>query len=38
LIPELRLDTMSEDDFFLNKDLAGSKSLSSFLLAAVFSF
>ncbi|MEN2283611.1 porin [Algoriphagus sp. SE2] len=38
LIPEIRLDSMSEDNFFLNKDLAGSKSLSSFLLAAVFSF
>jgi hypothetical protein len=38
LIPEIRLDSMSQDDFFLNKDLAGSKSLSSFLLAAVFAF
>ncbi|WP_200974562.1 porin [Echinicola sp. 20G] len=38
LIPEVRLDSMSEEDFFLNNDLAGSKSLSSFLLAAVFSF
>ncbi|WP_373400140.1 porin [Algoriphagus halophilus] len=38
LIPEIRLDTMSEEDYFLNKDLAGSKSLSSFLLAAVFAF
>jgi len=38
LIPEVRLDSMSEDDFFFNNDLAGSKSLSSFLLAAVFSF
>ncbi|EAZ80261.1 porin [Algoriphagus machipongonensis] len=38
LIPELRLDTMGEDDFFMNKELAGSKSLSSFLLAAVFAF
>ncbi len=37
LIPELRLDTMS-DDYFLNKDLNSSKSLSSFLLAAVFAF
>ncbi|MBD8488289.1 porin [Echinicola sp. CAU 1574] len=38
LIPEVRLDSMSEEEFFLNNDLAGSKSLSSFLLAAVFSF
>ncbi|GGZ23408.1 hypothetical protein GCM10007049_15430 [Echinicola pacifica] len=38
LIPEVRLDSMSEDNYFLNNDLAGSKSLSSFLLAAVFSF
>ncbi|WP_215224348.1 porin [Echinicola shivajiensis] len=38
LIPEVRLDSMSEDDFFYNHDLASSKSLSSFLLAAVFSF
>lgn len=37
LIPELRLDTMS-DDFFLDNDLNPSKSLSSFLLAAVFAF
>lgn len=37
LIPELRLDTMS-DDFFLDKDLSPSKNLSSFLLAAVFAF
>lgn len=37
LIPELRLDTMS-DDYFLNKDLNPSKSLSSFMLAAVFAF
>lgn len=37
LIPELRLDTMS-DDYFLDKDLNSSKSLSSFLLAAVFAF
>jgi hypothetical protein len=37
LIPELRLDSMSED-FFINNDLENSKSLSSFLLAAVFSF
>ncbi|GAB4107576.1 hypothetical protein GCM10028791_00220 [Echinicola sediminis] len=38
LIPEVRLDSMSEEDFFFNNDLAASKSLSSFLLAAVFSF
>jgi hypothetical protein len=37
LIPELRLDTMS-NDFFLDNDLNPSKSLSSFLLAAVFAF
>jgi hypothetical protein len=37
LIPELRLDTMS-DDFFMNKDMNQSKNLSSFLLAAVFAF
>lgn len=37
LIPELRLDTMS-DDFFLDNDLSPSKNLSSFLLAAVFAF
>lgn len=37
LIPELRLDSMSED-FFTNNDLENSKSLSSFILAAVFSF
>jgi hypothetical protein len=35
LIPELRLDTMGQD-FFVNKDLNPSKSLASFLLAAVF--
>ncbi|AWW30294.1 porin [Echinicola strongylocentroti] len=38
LIPEVRLDSMSEEDYFVNNELAGSKSLSSFLLAAVFSF
>lgn len=37
LIPELRLDTMS-NDFFMDNDLNPSKSLSSFLLAAVFAF
>lgn len=38
LIPELRLDTASEDTNFINRSLNPSKSLSSFLLAAVFSF
>jgi len=37
LIPELRMDTTSEDTF-LNNSLDTSKNLSSFLLAAVFSF
>lgn len=37
LIPEVRLDSMS-DNFFLNSDLNDSKSLASFLIAAVFSF
>jgi len=37
IIPEIRLDNAS-DDAFLNKDLETSKSLSSFLLAAVFAF
>ena len=37
LIPELRLDNMS-DDYFMTKDLSPSKSLASFLLAAVFAF
>ncbi len=37
LIPELRLDTTSED-FFMDNDLNPSKNLSSFLLAAVFAF
>lgn len=37
LIPELRLDTMS-NDFFIDNDLNPSKNLSSFLLAAVFAF
>ncbi len=38
LLPEIRLDSGSEDATFLDRDLEGSKSLSSFLLAAVFSF
>lgn len=38
LIPELRLDSASEDDTFLNNSLENSKSLTSFLLAAVYSF
>jgi hypothetical protein len=37
LIPELRLDSMAQE-FFVNKDLNPSKSLASFLLAAVFAF
>lgn len=37
LIPELRLDSMKEE-FFVNKDLNGSKGLASFLFAAVFAF
>jgi hypothetical protein len=37
-IPELRLDTTSEDGSFLDNDLEASKSLASFVLAAVFSF
>ncbi|WP_297335947.1 porin [Algoriphagus sp.] len=37
LIPELRLDTM-KNEFFMNKDLAATKNLSSVLLAAVFAF
>ncbi|MDG1276858.1 MAG: porin [Algoriphagus sp.] len=37
LIPELRLDSMGEE-FFMNQDLNPSKSLASFLIAAVFSF
>lgn len=37
LIPEIRTDNMKEN-FFLNNQLAASKNLSSFLLAAVFSF
>jgi hypothetical protein len=37
LIPELRLDTMGQE-YFINKDLTPNKSLSSFLIAAVFAF
>jgi hypothetical protein len=37
LIPEVRLDSMSET-FFVDNSFEGSKSLASFLLAAVFSF
>jgi len=37
IIPELRLDSGS-DDFFLDDDLKAQKSLSSFVLAAVYSF
>ncbi|WP_339757867.1 porin [Algoriphagus aquimarinus] len=37
LIPELRLDTMGEN-YFMNNDMNPSKSLSSFMLAAVFAF
>ncbi|TFV94740.1 porin [Algoriphagus kandeliae] len=37
IIPEIRLDSMG-NNYFLNKDLAASKNLSSFLLAAVFAF
>ncbi|WP_297692682.1 outer membrane beta-barrel protein [uncultured Eudoraea sp.] len=36
-IPEIRLDSAS-DDAFINNNLEASKSLSSFLLAAVFAF
>ena len=39
LIPELRLDSSSDDSYyFLNKDLNPQKSLSSFLLAVVYKF
>ena len=38
LIPELRLDSASEDNTFLDASLDPSSSLSSFLLAAVYSF
>ena len=37
LIPELRMDTASEDAFF-DSDLESQKSLGSFILAAVYSF
>ena len=37
IIPELRLDS-SSDEFFLDKDLDAQKSLSSFVLAAVYKF
>ncbi|SFB57244.1 porin [Algoriphagus aquimarinus] len=37
LIPELRLDTMGEN-YFMNNDMNPSKSLSSFMFAAVFAF
>lgn len=37
LIPELRLDT-ADEDAFLDRDLNSQKSLSSFVLAAVYSF
>jgi hypothetical protein len=37
LIPELRIDSMKEE-FFVNKNLNGSKGLASFLFAAVFAF
>jgi len=36
-IPELRMDSMKEE-FFVSRDLNGSKGLVSFLFAAVFSF
>lgn len=39
IIPELRLDSSSDDAaFFADKDLDAQKSLSSFILAAVYSF
>ncbi len=37
IIPELRLDS-SSDDFFLDSDMDAQKSLSSFVLAAVYAF
>lgn len=37
IIPETRLDLMS-DDFFINNDYQDSKNLASFLVAGVFSF
>ncbi|WNH14207.1 outer membrane beta-barrel protein [Thalassobellus suaedae] len=36
--PELRLDSASEDGTFMDSDLMPSKSLSSFVLAAIYSF
>lgn len=36
--PEIRLDNASEDATFLDNDLGPSKSLSSFVLAAIYSF
>ena len=36
--PEFRLDSGSEEGTFIDNDLAASKSLSSFVLAAVYSF
>ena len=38
LLPEIRLDAASEDGTFVDSDLDPSKSLTSFLLAAVVSF
>lgn len=39
VIPEIRFDNASDDSFlFVNNDLETSKNLSSFMLAAVFSF
>ena len=38
LIPEIRLDSASEDATFLDSDLMPSSSLASFLLAAVYGF
>jgi hypothetical protein len=35
--PELRLDS-SSDDAFIDNDLAATKSLGSFVLAAIYSF
>lgn len=36
--PEIRLDSWSNDEPFVDNDLAPSKSLSSFLIAAIYSF
>ena len=36
--PELRLDSASEEATFIDNDLKSSKSLSSFVVAAVYSF